>query len=143
VSHRMVWETVLINWLTLLKLDFSQIAIALDYNNAEAHDDLGVVYAKKQDYQKAVEHFSATINIDPSYQKGYHNLAMTLYLVGQDTQALLCVNQALKLNPNHKDAMMLKSLILKQLGQYQEAAIIKEKADFLPETNWSEGVSVQ
>lgn len=118
-------------------------ALALDPENAEAHDDLGVIYAKRQKYEKAAEHFSATIRIDPSYQKGYHNLAMTMFLVEQDEAALLMVNQALSLNSNHMDALMLKSLILEKLGRYEEAALAKEEAEFLPETNWSESVPVQ
>lgn len=122
--------------------DFTK-ALLLDPENAEAHDDLGVIYAKKQKYEKAVEHFSATIQIDPSYQKGYHNLAMTLFLVGDDIQALLMVDQALALNSNHRDALMLKSLILEKLGRYEEAAAAQEDAEFLPETNWSESVPVQ
>jgi tetratricopeptide (TPR) repeat protein len=118
-------------------------ALELDPDNSEAHDDLGVVYAKKQDYEKAVEHFSATIQLDPSYQKGYHNLAMTLFLVGQDERAHMRVNQALALNPNHRDALLLKSQILEELGRHEEAASIKEDAEFLPDTNWSESVPVQ
>ena len=118
-------------------------ALALDPNNAEAHDDIGVIFAKKKKYGKAVEHFSATIRLDPSYQKAYHNLSMTLYLVGNDAQALLRVEQALALNPNHRDALMLKGLILEQLGRHDEASAAKEEAEFLPETNWSESISVQ
>ncbi len=67
-------------------------ALVLDPENAEAHDDPGVIYAKRKKYGKAVEYFTATIRIDPSYQKGYHNLAMTLFLVEQDAGALLMVN---------------------------------------------------
>ena len=118
-------------------------ALELDPNNSEAHDDLGVIYATKKDYEKAVEHFSATIQLDPSYQKGYHNLAMTLFLVGQDELALMRVNQALALNSNHRDALLLKSQILEELGRYEEAASLKEDAEFLPDTNWSESVPVQ
>ena len=68
---------------------------------------------------------------------------MTLYLVEQDAQALARVNQALELNPDHRDAVMLKSLILENLGRHEEAETLKEDAAFLPETNWSEGVPVQ
>lgn len=53
------------------------------------------------------------------------------------------VNQAVTLNPNHKDALLLKSHILKELGFHEEASLLKEDAEFLPETNWSESVPVQ
>jgi len=118
-------------------------AVKLDPGNAEAHDDLGVIYARRHEYQAAIEHFSATIKLDSSYQKGYHNLAMAQYLSGQDLNALVNVNKAITLNPNHKDALLLKSEIFKVLGRVEEAAALKEEAAFLPETNWSEGVDVQ
>ncbi len=118
-------------------------AIELDPNNSEAHDDLGVIYARKKDYQNAIHHFSTTIRLDPSYQKGYHNLAMTLFLVGEDDEALMRIDQALALNSNHRDALLLKSHILEELGRHEEAAALKEDAEFLPETNWSESVPVE
>jgi tetratricopeptide (TPR) repeat protein len=118
-------------------------AVELDNTNAEAHDDLGVVLARKRQYPQAIEHFRATIQHDPSYQKAYHNLALTLYLAGQDEQALLMVNHAVALNPNHRDALMLKSQVLKTLGRPGEAAAAQEAAEFLPETNWSEAVPVE
>ena len=119
------------------------MALEIDPNNAEAHDDLGVIYARKKDYQKAVTHFSATASIDPSCAKAHHNLAISLYLTSQDENALGMVDQAIELNPNHKDAVLLKSLILQKLGRMEEAALLKEEAEFLPETNWSESVPVQ
>lgn len=118
-------------------------AISLDENNAEAHDDLGVVYARKGDYQTAIKHFSTTVQIDPSYQKGFHNLAMALYLTKLDIMALEMVNKSLALSSNHRDSMVLKSMILEQLGQHEEAAEIKAMAEFLPQGNWSESVSVE
>ena len=67
---------------------------------------------------------------------------MSLFLTGQDEQALGRINQALALNPNHKEASLLKSHILAALGRHEEAALLKEEAEFLPETNWTESVSV-
>ena len=118
-------------------------AVELDNTNAEAHDDLGVIFARRKEYTQAMAHFRATIHHDPSYQKGYHNLALTLYLTGQDEQALTTVNNAVTLNPNHRDALLLKSHILKALGRTEEALAAEEDAQFLPETNWSEGIAVE
>jgi len=118
-------------------------ALEINPDNAEAHDDLGVVYAKRQAYAQAIDHFSATIRLDPGYQKGYHNLALSLYITGQDDQALVVVNQALALNPNHKDAILLKSNILEDQGRHEEAALLREDAEFLPEKNWTESISVE
>ena len=108
-------------------------ALELDPDNAEAHDDLGVVYAKRHAFKQAIEHFSATIRLDPSYQKGYYNLALSLFITGQEDQALTAVDQALLLNPDQKDAALLKSNILDDLGRHEEAASLKEDAEFMPE----------
>ncbi|MFK5915188.1 MAG: tetratricopeptide repeat protein [Woeseiaceae bacterium] len=118
------------------ELDLLQ-AIKIDAKNAEAHDDLGVVYAQKGDYKKAIQHFSKTIRLDPSYQKGYHNLAMSLFVMENDVGALLNINKSLELKKT-RDSVLLKSTILKAMGNIEEAQALADEADFIPETNWSE-----
>lgn len=117
-------------------------AIELNMDNAEAHDDLGVVYAQKDEYKKAIKHFSRTVAIDPSYQKGHHNLAMALYLTENDIGALLSVDRALELKQT-RDALLLKSKILEALGRTAEASSLAEEAMFIPEGNWSERAPVR
>ena len=112
-------------------------AIEIDDKNAEAHDDLGVVYAQKGDYKKAIKHFSKTISLDASYQKGYHNLAMSLFVMENDMGALINVNKSIELKKT-RDSILLKSTILKAMGKTEEAQTLAEEADFIPETNWSE-----
>lgn len=121
--------------------DFHQ-AILLKPDNAEAHDDLGVILARRGDYTNAQHHFQTTVSIDPTYQKGWHNLTMVLYLSHQDPAALLAVENALKLSPESRDSMLLKAQILRALGRADEADTLQEDAEFLPEGNWSEHVSV-
>ena len=118
-------------------------AIALDPRNAEAHDDLGVIRARRGDYDKAAEHFNMTIRHDPTYQKAYHNLAMVYYLINREPQALTAVNVSLKLAPEDRNALLLKSKILESLGRHDEARRVREEAEFLPAGNWSEQMPVQ
>ncbi|MBI3561089.1 MAG: tetratricopeptide repeat protein [Gammaproteobacteria bacterium] len=118
-------------------------AIAIDNKNAEAHDDLGVIYARRGDYAHAIEHFKQTIQYDPSYQKGYHNLALGYLVTKQQTLALDAIDAALRLRPDAKDSLMVKAQILAALGRHDEAKRISNEAEFLPEGNWSEHISVQ
>ncbi len=118
-------------------------AVALDAQNAEAHDDLGVVLAQSKAYQDAVVHFQTAIRIDPSYQKAHHNLAMVYYLTGQDLLALQAVDSSLHLSPEARNSLLLKATILDALGRTRQAAAIREQAEFLPEGNWSERADVQ
>lgn len=118
-------------------------AVMLDNTNSEAHDDLGVLYAQKKIFDKALKHFSLAIQYDPSYQKAYHNMAITYYLTDKSDQALLTINKSLALDDDSRNSLMLKGEILKALGNKDEANKIIERAEFLPEGNWSERFNIQ
>ena len=134
---RYLWKRDLVNAQT----DLTR-AIELDKNNAEAHDDLGVVLSLLEDYEGANQHYLECIKIDPSYQKAYHNLAMSYYILGKDKSALDVINDALELRPEARASKMLKAKILQVLGQEKQAAELMDEAEFLPEGNWSENISV-
>lgn len=122
--------------------DFAR-AITLNPKNAEAHDDLGVIYAQRRDYEKAVQHFQATIRAEPSYQKAHHNLAMVHYLTERNELALVTVDRALKLIPDARDSLLLKSAILEALGRHAEARTLKDDAEFLPQGERSAHMPIQ
>jgi tetratricopeptide (TPR) repeat protein len=118
-------------------------ALAIDPNNAEAHDDIGVIYARRSEYERAAEHFRATVRTDPSYQKGHHNLAMVYLLLGRDGEALPVVERALQLQPESRDSLLLKSVILESLGRVKEAKAIRDEAEFLPEGDASARLPIE
>jgi len=118
-------------------------AIELDPRNAEAQDDLGVIKAQRGEYSNAIRHFSTTVSIDPSYQKGFHNLAMAYYLTDRNQAALASVNTALDLSPESKNSLKLKGSILKSMGKHEAAAEAFETAEFLPEGGGSEMQAVK
>lgn len=122
--------------------DFTH-AITLNPRNAEAHDDLGVIRARRGEYDMAAVHFNTTIRNDPSYQKAYHNLAMVYYLVDRLPQALAIAEESVRLAPENRNALLLKSKILESLGRHDEAKRASDAAEFLPAGNWSEQMPVQ
>lgn len=131
-----------VRYIWLGKLDKARedltTAIKLDPGNAEAHDDLGVLYAHNKQYTQAIKQFKRVVNIDPSYQKGFHNLAMAYHIVGEKRNALDAVNTALNIQPNERNSLLLKGEILNSLAMFEEAKAVTERAEFLPEGNWSE-----
>ena len=84
-------------------------AIKLNADNAEAHDDLGVIIARRGEYKQALQHFNAAVSIDPTYFKAYHNLAMVYFLQGQDSMALSAVEHSLALVPEQRNSLLLKA----------------------------------
>ncbi len=113
-------------------------AIELNPKNAEAHDDLGVIHAQRGELTQAIRHFTTTVSVDPAYLKGYHNLAMAYHLSGEYHKALQMIDKALAIRPDEKVSLLLKSQILAAQGQGQQATALRERAEFLPEGNWSE-----
>jgi hypothetical protein len=55
----------------------------------------------------------------------------------------MAVDNALRLNPEARGTLLVKSVILETLGRLEEAVELKEEAEFLPEGNWSEQAPVQ
>lgn len=83
------------------------------------------------------------MTLDSSYQKGFHNLAMVRLITQQRDQALLAIDRALQLNPSERESLLLKAQILRELGRGPEADAIQTEAEFLPQGNWSEQLSIQ
>jgi len=64
------------------------------------HNNLGDMYARHGDYQKAIEEFQKAIELKPDYGDAYHNLANVYHQTNQDDLALENYQKALSLNPN-------------------------------------------
>ena len=109
-------------------------AVELDNNNAEAHDDLGVVLAQSGRLEKALEHFLKARAINPGYQKVHHNLAMVYFIADDLKSALASADAALDLNPDTRGTLTLKAEILDAMGLKEQAQSIRERAEFLPES---------
>lgn len=117
-------------------------AIALDSDNAEANDDLGVILARRGLNEAARQHFERTLEIDPSYQKAYHNLGVLYLLKGETKTAWDMVERGLMLDRNAPDLLRLGAVILERMGRGEEAKAWRAEANRLPQSHWSEHAGV-
>lgn len=69
-------------------------------SSAQNHNNLGDVYARGEDYNKAIEEFNKAIEINPRYADAYHNLGNTLLALGKIDEAEQSYQRALEFNPN-------------------------------------------
>jgi tetratricopeptide (TPR) repeat protein len=77
-------------------------ALALNPDNADAHNGFGVIKTQKRDYTEAIRLFEKAISIE-SETAGYHfNLAITLNLQGKKEAALASYKKAIVLDPSLK-----------------------------------------
>ena len=64
------------------------------------YNNLGDMYARYGDYQKAIEEFQKAIELKPNYGDAYHNLANVYHLMNRDDLAQENYEKALSFNPN-------------------------------------------
>ena len=117
-------------------------AVELDPNNAEAHDDLGVVHAQKKIYALAYTAFLGCDQIRPQLSK---SLPQPSHLFSHGrAQRCRAGYSRCRLAPDqdNRSSLQLKVAILQALGRSEEARKIAEHAEFLPEDNWSERAAV-
>jgi len=81
-------------------------------NNAIAHNNLGVVFARKGNAKEAVSQFSEAIRIDPDYAGAYYNLGKIFANQGKIEDAILYYRKTLHIDPNMTQALYNLSWIL-------------------------------
>jgi tetratricopeptide (TPR) repeat protein len=93
------------------------------------HNNLGDVWTRRGDLNKAAEEFQLAIKLKPNYADAYHNLANTYWAMGRIDEAIAGYQEALEFNPNIWQAYQRLAIIHYNLGnrglaeQYLRAAI--------------------
>lgn len=87
----------------------------------QIHNNLGDVYARQGDMQKAIEEFKTAIAINPNYADAYHNLGNTYQTMGQLDAAVENYQTALSINPNLWQSYQNLAAIYFNAGQFDLA----------------------
>jgi TolB-like protein/Flp pilus assembly protein TadD len=98
-------------------------AIQLDPLLAEAHDALGLVYARDGEWDRAEKGFRRAIELDPNRSSTYVDFAdWLLRVLGRKDEALQQLNAAEKADPLSPDVQWSLAEALIAVGRYNEAA---------------------
>ena len=68
-------------------------------NSAVSWNNLGSLYAQKQQWTRAISCYQEALQLDPKFSKTYRNLAKVYSKTGKDRQATLCWYEAFNLEP--------------------------------------------
>ena len=68
-------------------------------SSPQNHNNLGDLYVRRGEYQKAVEEFKKAIELKPNYADAYHNLANIYHQLGKNDLAEENYKKALEFNP--------------------------------------------
>ncbi|MFA6047622.1 MAG: tetratricopeptide repeat protein [Parcubacteria group bacterium] len=102
--------------------------VAVSPSGAPIHNNMGDVYARHQDYPKAIEEFTKATQINPGYADAYHNLANVNQMAGNTNEAIKYYNKALSINPNIWQSYQNLAAIYFQNGDKQKALENIQKA---------------
>ena len=86
-------------------IDHFKEAIDMNPFNIEAKNNLAVLYTRKKDYPMAVSHFREAIALRDDDPDLHNRLGLALMLLGNTTEARKHLQEALRLDPGHQQAM--------------------------------------
>lgn len=124
---------------TLETIEKYRKLIAENPEIAELHADLGSIYARQQQWFKAIAAYQQAVKLNPQFAGAYRNLARVYQQIGEIEKAIDSWYEALKLQPDWADAqqhysvgnaLWKKQKIGKAISCYRQA--IKLQPDFLP-----------
>jgi adenylate cyclase len=100
----------------------------LDDSLPLAHSLLGGIYAQKRQYDQAMAEGERAIALDPNNADSYARQAEVLNYAGRPEEALLALEQALRLNPRYPPLYLVElGWAYRSTGRYAEAiATLKE-----------------
>jgi tetratricopeptide (TPR) repeat protein len=84
---------------------------------------------KNKNLKKCVVTLEELVTINPTHIEAYHLLANTYHLLGAIGKAIKAFQKVLEINPNHTDASISLSVLLNDIGRYEEAQKIFERAN--------------
>src|SRR5262249_61914759 len=95
-------------------------AVAADPKSAEMHNDLGSLYAQREDWAHAKEAFAAALHIDPNLALAHLHLGLAL-LAQQQSGGLDELAKAYQLAPNDAETALQFGTALAAAGQDEQA----------------------
>jgi Tfp pilus assembly protein PilF len=105
-----------------------KIIVIDDPLTAEQHNDLGVAYEQKGDFDLAGMEFEKAIKKNKDWVIPYLNLGHLYYRQGKLDQAEATLRQGLRIKGDHPDLLNNLAWVLMEKGQLKEAKTLIDKA---------------
>jgi tetratricopeptide (TPR) repeat protein len=102
-------------------IEHSKRAVALAPGYPEAHNDLGVGFAKLGRIADAIAEYQSAISLQPTYDEAHANLGVALAQTGDVIAAITHYRRALELNPDNSNAHVDLGNAYVRLGRSADA----------------------
>ncbi len=90
-----------------------------DEKNARAYNRLGILYAKQQQFNDAIECFEIAQSLQPS-ASSLHNVGLIYYEIGKHDKALLAFEQALRIESDVAARHIAYAKVLEAVGNHKK-----------------------
>lgn len=97
-------------------------------SSPQNHNNLGDLYGRHGNYEKAAEEFLIAIQLKPDYGDAYHNLANTYRQMGKNDLALANYQKAVTFNPSLWQSYQNLTVLYYEQGKFETALEMIGKA---------------
>ena len=95
--------------------------IEINQNYPKAYNNLGLIFIRLKDYQKAKNFLKKATKVDPQNIDALNNLGGTFHLLGDYEEAKNCYKKAIEINPLDALAYNNLGVVFKELGKNLKA----------------------
>ena len=88
-----------------------KISLSYDSTNAEALNNMGIIYIKKGKVDTALYYFKLSMKENPYLFECHYNYAINAYKVGKYEESYEIVKKALEIYPSHADCKKLSAIL--------------------------------
>lgn len=119
------------NWKQCLRADpersiaacsaFVQSGQETDTNLAKAYDSRGLAYARKRDFDRAIQDYDQSLQLDPNSATARYNRGVAYEFKGDYDRAFPDLDRAVQLNPGDADSSFCRGLAFEHRGDHERA----------------------
>ena len=101
--------------------------IELNENEINSLNNLGAIYSKNKEYEKAIEYFEQCLKIDIGFMQAWVNLASAFVAINDYAQAESACLKCLEKEPNHLDCNIILIELYTKNGNPEKAKVLLSK----------------